>query len=234
MKSVKLIWITIGAAVATVAVTALLVNIFEHKQEAKNPFYRVVELTDETEDPAIWGKNFPLQYDDYKRTVDQVRTRYGGSEAVQRTPHEGPAYQAGRRRRARGRTLAVLGIVTVAITWLTAEARLLLMLPTFVIGMALALLGAWWMSAGARAMRAALSHPLMRRTALILDRRSATALRGWWGRCTYYFELEFPNGTTAEFSYPGRGASEDLYVSGMTGIAYTRGDELLEFEQIRV
>jgi hypothetical protein len=23
-------------------------------------FYRVVELTDETTDPAIWGKNFPL------------------------------------------------------------------------------------------------------------------------------------------------------------------------------
>ena len=51
-----------------------------------NPFYRVVELTDETEDPAIWGKNFPLQYDGYRRTVDQVRTRFGGSEAVPRTP----------------------------------------------------------------------------------------------------------------------------------------------------
>lgn len=86
MKSIKLIWITIAAAVATVAVTALLVNIFEHQQEAKSPFYRVVELTDDTEDPAIWGKNFPLQYDAYKRTVDQIRTRYGGSEAVQRTP----------------------------------------------------------------------------------------------------------------------------------------------------
>ena len=61
-------------------------NIFERKQEARNPFYRVVELTDDTEDPAIWGKNFPLQYDDYKRTVDQVRTRYGGSEALPHTP----------------------------------------------------------------------------------------------------------------------------------------------------
>ena len=61
-------------------------NIFERKQEARNPFYRVVELTDDTEDPAVWGKNFPLQYDDYKRTVDQVRTRFGGSEAVPRTP----------------------------------------------------------------------------------------------------------------------------------------------------
>ena len=27
---------------------ALLVNIFERKQEARNPFYRVVELDDET------------------------------------------------------------------------------------------------------------------------------------------------------------------------------------------
>ena len=75
-----------GAAVATALAMAMLVSIFERKQEAKNPFFRVVELTDETEDPAIWGKNFPFQYDDYRRTVDQVRTRFGGSEAVQRTP----------------------------------------------------------------------------------------------------------------------------------------------------
>lgn len=74
------------AAVATLAIAALLVNIFEHKQEARNPFFRVVELTDDTEDPAVWGKNFPLQFDGYQRTVDQVRTRHGGSEAVPRTP----------------------------------------------------------------------------------------------------------------------------------------------------
>jgi len=74
------------AALVAVAGLALLVNIMEHKQDAKNPFFRVVELTDDTEDPAIWGKNFPVQYDAYKRTVDQVRTRYGGSEALPRTP----------------------------------------------------------------------------------------------------------------------------------------------------
>jgi nitrite reductase (cytochrome c-552) len=71
--------ILVGAAVlATIVGVALLMNIFERKQEARNPFYRVVELTDDTDDPAVWGKNFPLQYDDYKRTVDQVRTRFGG------------------------------------------------------------------------------------------------------------------------------------------------------------
>ena len=71
---------------ATVLGLALLVNIFQRKQEARNPFFRVVELTDDTVDPSIWGKNFPLQYDDYLKTTDQVRTRYGGSEAEPRTP----------------------------------------------------------------------------------------------------------------------------------------------------
>ena len=73
-------------AVATIGVALLLTNIIQRKQEARNPFYRVVELTDTTTDPAIWGKNFPLQYDSYRRTVDQVRTRYGGSEALPHTP----------------------------------------------------------------------------------------------------------------------------------------------------
>jgi nitrite reductase (cytochrome c-552) len=77
---------TAVAALAAVAGLALLMNIMEHKQEAKKPFFRVVELTDDTEDPAVWGKNFPLQYDSYKRTVDQVRTKYGGSDALPRTP----------------------------------------------------------------------------------------------------------------------------------------------------
>ncbi len=83
----RLFFIIVGAAVlATIAAVALLMNIFERKQEARNPFYRVVELTDDTDDPAVWGMNFPLQYDDYRRTVDQVRTRFGGSEAEPRTP----------------------------------------------------------------------------------------------------------------------------------------------------
>ena len=54
---------------------ALRVKIVERKQEAQNPFFRVVALDDTTTDPALWGKNFPLQYDLYRRTVDHVRTR---------------------------------------------------------------------------------------------------------------------------------------------------------------
>jgi nitrite reductase (cytochrome c-552) len=76
------------SGVATFVITALLVNIFERKQEGREPYYRVTEVTDDTVDPAIWGQNFPLQYDAYLRTVDQVRTRFGGSEAQARTPSE--------------------------------------------------------------------------------------------------------------------------------------------------
>jgi nitrite reductase (cytochrome c-552) len=81
----RLLIISVAAAAAAGG-AALLVNIMERKEEARNPFYRVVELNDNIEDPEIWGKNFPLQFDGYKQTVDQIRTRFGGSEAMPRTP----------------------------------------------------------------------------------------------------------------------------------------------------
>src|SRR5262249_29882578 len=80
------ITVVVLAGVATLAVTSLLINIFERKQEAKNPFYRVVELDDTIDDPAVWAKNFPMQYDLYQRTVDMQRTKYGGSEALPHSP----------------------------------------------------------------------------------------------------------------------------------------------------
>ncbi|MBK7802253.1 MAG: ammonia-forming cytochrome c nitrite reductase subunit c552 [Chloracidobacterium sp.] len=44
--------------------------------------------TEESDDPAVWGKRFPLHYELFKKTVDQSRTRFGGSEAVQVTPKD--------------------------------------------------------------------------------------------------------------------------------------------------
>ncbi len=82
------IYTAIAGALAAAGVTALLMNIFERQQEARHPFFRVVDLDDQTDDPAVWARNFPLQYDGYRSTVDQERTRYGGSEALPRTPTE--------------------------------------------------------------------------------------------------------------------------------------------------
>jgi len=92
LSSAKALWLVVTVVIAAIAASfagiAFLVNIMERKQEASNPFYRVVELTNEIEDPAVWGKNFPHQYDDYKKTTDQVRTKFGGSEALPRTPSQ--------------------------------------------------------------------------------------------------------------------------------------------------
>jgi nitrite reductase (cytochrome c-552) len=43
-------------------------------------------INDGVDDPAVWGKAFPLHYELYKKTVDMQRTKYGGSEAMPRTP----------------------------------------------------------------------------------------------------------------------------------------------------
>ncbi len=86
-----MIWyvgLAVGATLASVAALALFLSIYGRKQEALQPFTQVVAITEETGDPAEWGKNFPNQYDAYLRTVDQVRTRFGGSEALPRTPTE--------------------------------------------------------------------------------------------------------------------------------------------------
>ena len=69
-------------AVLVFLVTGLLTSIFERKQEARNPYVRLVEVSERTTDPAAWGVNWARQYDDYKRTAEQTRTRFGGSESL--------------------------------------------------------------------------------------------------------------------------------------------------------
>jgi nitrite reductase (cytochrome c-552) len=86
VKNLRLIAVVLAAVLVGLGGAALLANIVQRKEEARNPFYRVVELSDDTQDPVVWGQNFPQQYDGYARTVDQVRTRFGGSEALPRTP----------------------------------------------------------------------------------------------------------------------------------------------------
>jgi nitrite reductase (cytochrome c-552) len=73
--------VALVVAVATAGVTALLVNIFERKQEAKEPFLKLVQVTDDDVDAAKWGVNWPRQYDGYLRTAEPTRTKYGGGLA---------------------------------------------------------------------------------------------------------------------------------------------------------
>jgi len=73
-----------GVAIATIVVMLLFQNITERKVESRFTSVPVVEITEEIVDPAEWVKNFPSEYDSYKRTVDVQRTRHGGNEAFQK------------------------------------------------------------------------------------------------------------------------------------------------------
>lgn len=72
-----------GTAIAAFLMLLLYQNVVTRKAEATKDVFRVVEVSDQTIDPAIWGKNYPRQYDSYRRTVDTERTSHGGSEAFQ-------------------------------------------------------------------------------------------------------------------------------------------------------
>ena len=67
-----------GIAGLAVLLLAFLTNIFQRQQEARQPFVRVVEVTEGTMDPRTWGQNWPYQYDSYLKTGLPNTTKYGG------------------------------------------------------------------------------------------------------------------------------------------------------------
>lgn len=75
-------------AVATALLTALLMNIFERKAEERTPYVRLVEVTEDDTDPEKWGRNWPGQYDSYRRTALTTRTRFGGHGGSESLPEE--------------------------------------------------------------------------------------------------------------------------------------------------
>jgi nitrite reductase (cytochrome c-552) len=82
VKTGLFIGIVALTALFTAGITYLLITIVQRKQEARNPYVKLVDVRENTSDPAEWGKNWPRQYDAYLRTVDVTRTKYGGSEAM--------------------------------------------------------------------------------------------------------------------------------------------------------
>jgi nitrite reductase (cytochrome c-552) len=70
-------------AIAAVGVAAISSGIGLAVTLARSQSY---PINDDVDDPAVWGKIFPLYYELYRRTADMQRTRHGGSEAEPRTP----------------------------------------------------------------------------------------------------------------------------------------------------
>ncbi len=68
------------ATLATLIVTFTLITMFEHRQAARTPFLRLVEVNEVSTDPTPWGVNWPRQFEQYKATAGDKF--YGGSSAL--------------------------------------------------------------------------------------------------------------------------------------------------------
>jgi len=87
-RRVRFAAIVVVIAAATAGATALLINIFERKAEERTPYIRVVEVGEDDTDPAKWGKNWPAEFDGYRRTALSTRTRFGGHGGNEAEPQE--------------------------------------------------------------------------------------------------------------------------------------------------
>lgn len=151
-------------------------------------------------------------------------------EALKETPPWTPEYARARNRQGQGKVFLGLGAVLVVLkfallagTWGSIALGL---------GVVLILLGLVLTVMGTTARGRLDGQKIMARSAYLVARRSDTSLESS-GTVTYYFTIQFGDGSEGEFSYAGRGVSEELYTNGMTGVAFTRGQELLYMARVR-
>lgn len=71
-----------------ILILLLLQNIATRKQEARQPYVRLHNVTENDTDPALWGLNWPKEYDGYKKTALTTRTRFGGHGGSEAMPEE--------------------------------------------------------------------------------------------------------------------------------------------------
>jgi hypothetical protein len=157
----------------------------------------------------------------------RMKDQPGYDEAQAWKPLESFEHQALAARKKRGLAMIAAGVVLAA----TA-----LVLPAWMaaIGAIVVIAGLGQVLVAGGSQAAMLKLPLLVRPAIVIDRRSETEMGFWNGRTTYFFAMEFADGSDGEFRWPGRGLDHQPLVNGQTGLAFTRGDVLLGFRAIRV
>ena len=75
-------WLIVLGFLGVAGLTVLLARApHQHlRAQAGGPtaFVRLVEVTEDTMDPKVWGQNWPAQYDSYLKTSLPTTTKYGG------------------------------------------------------------------------------------------------------------------------------------------------------------
>lgn len=153
------------------------------------------------------------------------------AEAMGLTVPWTPEYAKARDRQTQGSVLVVVGALLIGVKFLLGAGAWGIV--ALVLGVLLALLGLVTALRGASRCKRLDSLSVLKRSAYLVRRRSETAV-DFGGTVVYQFLIQFGDGSEGEFRFPGRGVSEELYSNGMTGVAFTRGDELLHMERVRI
>jgi hypothetical protein len=152
------------------------------------------------------------------------------AEAASKLPPWSPEYQRGKNRQMQGSLMLIVGVVLVA------AQSLLMASPLGALsyaGAALLLFGLWMALRGRLACGKLDKLEVVTHPAYVIERSSITDFDGK-GTVRYFFDLQFADGSDGIYFYTGRGVSEELYANSMTGVAFTRGRELLGINRVRV
>lgn len=150
------------------------------------------------------------------------------AEAKNQQPPWTPEYTKAANRQMHGRVLLVAGLVIAALEFVVGGGSALSALT--IIGGLVAVFGLYVILQATATRKRLDGQTVLARSAYIVQRRSETQLKG---EVNYYYLIQFGDGSEGEFCYAGRGSSDDPYTNGMTGVAFTRGTELLYVARVR-
>jgi len=183
----------------------------------------------------------PVQLGEQKARISALQKRLGKmpehknyETALAYQPSESEQYLAGMRDKGIARWWAFASVITSAwAVYLIVSSSAVLSVP-MPLQFVFLILAIKYATRGRKACTEATSMPLLKRVAIVHERRSETTYKGSKGKTVYFFEIEFADGGKGEFRQPGKGPQFEPLVNGNTGMAYTRGQELLEFKVLRV
>lgn len=181
--------------------------------------------------PLRLGASAAPPDDETQRLFAKMQAHPAYADALRWTPMDPRIEARARKLHAWGLVLVALTVVELAVWWAGVVpamedvqwpgviAGTLVTLALFALGSAITLRGN------------ALNEPMLRRPARVLDRTSRTESTDKVGATRYTFQLRFADGSEGLFTMPGRGTMYEPPTVGATGLAYSRGADLIEFKR---
>lgn len=179
--------------------------------------------------PLQLGGKIEGASDETTKRLQRLRENPQFAPLMSWTPGDHGVLTRVRALRSVGITFLALGVVVAAVPLVFGLA---LQIPWFGAGAALALFGLVRVVGALKLQSAESAKVMLRRASIVLERRSETRAEISANTTVYFFTLRFDDGSEGEFQWPGQGTLYEPMANGMTGVAFTRGDKLVEFKRL--